>query len=322
MPRMKPLLASSVESVGADDTTFSHDGLLQDSEYFYRVVAYNTDGSSGYSNEANASTLRAGNGDVVIAINSGGPSYQGQDGIQYITDIGAAFCTGGLAYETQAAISGTLDDPLYQTERYGGFTYNVVVENGNYEATLKFAEIYHEATGAREFSVKIENATVISDLDIFSWAGKNAAYDVTVPVTVIDGTLDIAMIPIRENPKLSALVIRKAVPSGVNDGAEGSQKTSEFSLSQNYPNPFNPSTVISYQIAPASPANSGALVHVTLMLYDLLGRSVATLVSGYQRPGRYVYEFSTGDVPLTGGVYFYRLTAGSSAQTKKMIILK
>jgi hypothetical protein len=86
----------------------------------------------------------------------------------------------------------------------------------------------------------------------------------------------------------------------------------QFELFQNYPNPFNPSTVISYQL----PVNS----IVTLKVYDLLGREVATLVDEYKPAGRYEVEFDAGN--LASGSYFYKLQAGEFIETKKLILMK
>jgi hypothetical protein len=95
----------------------------------------------------------------------------------------------------------------------------------------------------------------------------------------------------------------------------------EFKLNQNYPNPFNPSTVISYQLPVSS--------HVSLKIYDILGREVATLIDEYKPAGVYNSQFSTLpagrqviNYKLSSGVYFYRLQAGDFVQTKKMILLK
>ncbi|MCX6175099.1 MAG: S8 family peptidase [Ignavibacteriales bacterium] len=87
-----------------------------------------------------------------------------------------------------------------------------------------------------------------------------------------------------------------------------------FELFQNYPNPFNPNTVISWQIAVGA--------HVTLKVYDLLGREVATLVDDYKQPGIYNSQFSIRNFQLPSGVYFYQLSTGGNIQTKKMILLK
>ena len=94
---------------------------------------------------------------------------------------------------------------------------------------------------------------------------------------------------------------------------------SEFSLSQNYPNPFNPETTIEYTI----PANvKGETAKVTLKVYDLLGREVATLVDEFKTAGSYNSRFSIRNYQLTSGIYFYRLQAGNYSETKKLILMK
>ena len=85
-----------------------------------------------------------------------------------------------------------------------------------------------------------------------------------------------------------------------------------FTLSQNFPNPFNPSAMINYQL----PVNS----HVTLKVYDVLGREVQTLINEDKPAGSYTIKFDVGSLP--SGVYFYRLQAGSFTQTKKLVVVK
>jgi hypothetical protein len=87
---------------------------------------------------------------------------------------------------------------------------------------------------------------------------------------------------------------------------------SEFILRQNYPNPFNPSTVISYRLP--------VIGFVTLKVYDILGRVVATLVNEEKPAGEYEVEFNRANLP--SGIYFYQLKAGEFTETKKMILLK
>ncbi len=85
-----------------------------------------------------------------------------------------------------------------------------------------------------------------------------------------------------------------------------------FSLSQNYPNPFNPSTVISLQLPVSGQAK--------LVVFDLLGREVATLTNGYLAAGEHSFRFDGSK--LSSGVYFCRLTAGSFVATTKMVLQK
>ncbi|MBI1936791.1 MAG: T9SS type A sorting domain-containing protein [Ignavibacteriales bacterium] len=92
----------------------------------------------------------------------------------------------------------------------------------------------------------------------------------------------------------------------------------DYYLSQNYPNPFNPSTMIEYRI----PFVETLLQQVTLKIYDILGREVATLVNKHHQPGNHSVVFKTEGTDLSSGIYFYKLTAGSYQLTKKMLLLK
>jgi hypothetical protein len=85
-----------------------------------------------------------------------------------------------------------------------------------------------------------------------------------------------------------------------------------FSLSQNYPNPFNPNTTINYQIPHTS--------FISLKVYDILGKEVATLVNEEKQAGTYEVEFPRrGEVtsPLPSDIYFYKLQAGNYSSVKK-----
>ena len=91
----------------------------------------------------------------------------------------------------------------------------------------------------------------------------------------------------------------------------------EFKLFQNYPNPFNPTTSIRYQIP-----ETGL---VTLKVYDVLGREVATLVNEEKPAGTYEIEFDShsGEARnLTSGIYFYKMQAGDFIDTKKFVLIK
>jgi len=87
---------------------------------------------------------------------------------------------------------------------------------------------------------------------------------------------------------------------------------SNFSLEQNYPNPFNPTTTISYQLPISS--------KVTLRIYDLLGREVATLVNQEESAGWKEVEWDASSI--ASGIYFYKLQANNFIETKKMLIIK
>ena len=86
----------------------------------------------------------------------------------------------------------------------------------------------------------------------------------------------------------------------------------EFRLEQNYPNPFNPSTTIQFSLPKTS--------NVTIRIYDILGREVATLLDEEYQPGQYKIIFEAGQ--LASGLYMYRIQAGDFRETKKLMLLR
>ncbi len=85
-----------------------------------------------------------------------------------------------------------------------------------------------------------------------------------------------------------------------------------FKLFQNYPNPFNPSTSIKYQVA--------SIKFIKLVVYDILGKEVTTLVNEKQKPG--IYEVNFDGSNIVSGIYFYRLITDEFSDSKKMILIK
>lgn len=86
----------------------------------------------------------------------------------------------------------------------------------------------------------------------------------------------------------------------------------EYILHQNYPNPFNPSTTIRFSLPKRE--------HVTLKVFDVLGREVATLVNEELNAGEHLVQFASHE--LASGIYFYKLTAGKFSQTRKGVLLR
>jgi hypothetical protein len=109
------------------------------------------------------------------------------------------------------------------------------------------------------------------------------------------------------------MIIRTMPPSRHLAGITPKEPAAAF----NYPNPFNAGTVISYEV--------GAEQHVRLEIYDLLGRSVTTLVNGTQAEGLYQEAWDGTDrngTPVSSGMYFFRLVQGQNVQTHKMVLMK
>jgi hypothetical protein len=104
----------------------------------------------------------------------------------------------------------------------------------------------------------------------------------------------------------------------------GSDIPTEFHLSNNYPNPFNPTTKIRFDI-PKTPLSFGEgyapeARGVRLVIYDILGSEVTTLIDGQLKPGTYEVDWDASAYP--SGVYFYRLQAGDYTMTKKGLLIK
>jgi hypothetical protein len=93
----------------------------------------------------------------------------------------------------------------------------------------------------------------------------------------------------------------------------------EFKLEQNFPNPFNPTTTIQYNI-PETPLPLGKGLGVRLIVYDVLGSEVVTLVNEEQDAGYYEVKFDAGS--YASGIYIYRLTVGNFVSVKKMMVVK
>ena len=103
----------------------------------------------------------------------------------------------------------------------------------------------------------------------------------------------------------------KVTPSNIFVNSED-EILDKFTLNQNYPNPFNPSTTISYQLRTKS--------LVTLKVFDVLGKEIATLVNNVEQPGNKSVNFNADN--LVSGVYYYRLQSGNFILTRKFVLLK
>ena len=163
--------------------------------------------------------------ELVLAINIGSDrAHVAADGTVFAADE-----TGvGQTARTGAAIAGTGEDALYQTEAWdaNGLDYAFALGRGSYAVTLHFAEIWKPAfvDGARVFDVALEGELVLDDLDVHAAVGARAALTSEHIVTVADGVLDLALRAGVQNPKLSAIEIARfgnapelAAPVAVDD---------------------------------------------------------------------------------------------------------
>jgi xylan 1,4-beta-xylosidase len=111
--------------------------------------------------------------------------------------------------------------------------------------------------------------------------------------------------------------VGKTSPASSVGESKSGEVPGKFSLEQNFPNPFNPSTTVSYRLS--------AVSHVTLRIFDMLGREIVTLVNNEQAAGQYTAQWDAKNKngeDLSSGVYFYQLRAGEFVSTNKMIFMK
>lgn len=105
--------------------------------------------------------------------------------------------------------------------------------------------------------------------------------------------------------------------SNTTDTSTPANAPATFVLAQNYPNPFNPSTTIRYSVPKTSP--------VVLTIYDILGHEIRTLVNTVKTAGTYSIVWNGDDnrgVPVSSGLYFYRIRAGQYSDMKRMALIK
>lgn len=152
-----------------------------------------------------------------IRVNCGGAAYTDSKGQVWQADTGYNW---GNVSSIPAVVSGTSDQALFQKGRYNpnfsaGMVYAFAVPNGQYHVNLYLAETYSatEAKGARVFNVKMQGATVFSNLDIFALAGADNALVESTLVTVSNGQVSIEFDNVVQTAKVNAIEILP-VPTG------------------------------------------------------------------------------------------------------------
>lgn len=178
---------------------------------------------SGGSSSSSSSTSSSGSPGFVweraFGINVGGDEFVSALGYVYQKDRDFV---GGTVTSTVDAISNTSDDALYQSERYGNYSYQLPVAAGRYRVTLKMAEIYQTANAARIFSVSVEGQQIVSNMDLYASFGHDVAHDVQTPIIQVnDGNITINVSATVDNATLAAIEVfrEEEVSSGENPGS-------------------------------------------------------------------------------------------------------
>ena len=181
------------------------------------------------------------------------------------------------------------------TETYDAFG-SITLPNGIFQCLRSKSVIIAQIT---QLGSPLPNDTIVS----FTWYTKEGhqAFVTAAHNASTAGTISVNGVQFVELLKTTTGVVRQPV---------GAAAT--FSLAQNYPNPFNPTTTISYSIP--------ARAFVSLQVFDVLGKRIATLVDEYREAGTYAVHFDASNLP--SGMYFYRLQAGNFTQTRKLLLMK
>jgi len=145
-------------------------------------------------------------GTPVALVNAGGVTYTDVSGNTWNRDYDFI---GGNTSATNTTVSGTTSSPLYETSRWGTFSYQFPVSNGSYTVILKFAELYFTRAGSRLFNVNINGTVVLTNFDIVAQAGGALkALDKSFPVTVTNSKITIQFTPgIADQPMVNAIEV-------------------------------------------------------------------------------------------------------------------
>ncbi|XP_073257152.1 malectin-A-like isoform X2 [Porites lutea] len=131
-------------------------------------------------------------GEVVYAVNSGGPAHTDLNGVHYQADKLTVGTSSDFGKSLSIGRVAPADQILYQTERYhfSNFGYNIPIkENGDYVLILKFCEVYFQAPRLKVFDVAVNQHTVIKGLDIYERVGRGVGHDEYIPFRVNNNQL-------------------------------------------------------------------------------------------------------------------------------------
>ncbi|MDP4175537.1 MAG: T9SS type A sorting domain-containing protein, partial [Bacteroidota bacterium] len=205
---------------------------------------------------------------------------------------------GAMDYAYQKFYTSEWND--FDNSRYREETFTYVTSDGILK-TIEWEGFREGVDDVRYIS------TLLNKIDAMKKAGKDVS-ELEAWVNSIDPSQNLDDVRSQIIDKI--LSISSTSTTDVNANSNAAPK--DYELAQNYPNPFNPSTSIKYSI----PQNS----MVSLKVYDILGKEVASLVNEQKSAGSYEVNFNANS--LSAGMYIYELKAGNFTQTKKMMLIK
>ncbi len=204
---------------------------------------------------------------------------------------------------------------LIMQRRYNPALYNgTLVKQYRYDASRVLVWGFKDSVSGNMIEVVANMGASSKTVTNVPWLAAGTWYDVFDQSTFEAGSTTLASFTI---PGYTARVFSNkrdsdiGIPLGVDDGT-GIDVPSKFLLAQNYPNPFNPSTTIHFELPKQS--------RVTLKIFDIMGREIATLVDQERHAGMYDIQWNAAN--SASGIYFYRLTTDAGTITKKLMLVR
>ncbi|HEY6788444.1 MAG TPA: malectin domain-containing carbohydrate-binding protein, partial [Trebonia sp.] len=202
--------AEGTTPVGTTTTnSFTNTGLANGTTYYYTITASNTAGTSAHSAEVHATpTATTATG---VQINAGGPAAS-----PFVAD--EDFTGGATSNTTHAIDTSAVTNPapqaVYQSNRYGNFTYTVpgLTAGASYTVRLHFAEEYWTTAGSRTFNVLIDGTQVLTNFDILATAGAEykAVVEQFTATASSTGTVTIQFVTVKDNAQINGIEILPA----------------------------------------------------------------------------------------------------------------
>ena len=340
-----------IAQVGRDVTSYADTSLAANSQYFYRLYAYNPTNISGYSNQANATTgttdsLKTPNKLKAISIsksqitlswvdssaNENGFTIErrsGTDAYAAIAAVGAnvtAYLDSGLStnrlYFYRVRAFNTAGNSGYSNEAYATTWFKEPSDLAATAASHSQINLTWMDNSVNETSFRIERRTNADSIYAFiGTAGQNATsfsdsgLSANTTYFYRVRATNTTNVSVYSNEASATTFLSTAV-----NAANRSTSPDKFFLAQNYPNPFTagtafgtPATTIFYTLP-----HDG---NVSLKIINLTGQEVAILAQGYQSRGAYRVRFEAKE-SLPTGVYYAILKAGELTQVRRMIYAK
>ncbi|WKZ70289.1 MAG: PQQ-binding-like beta-propeller repeat protein [Melioribacteraceae bacterium] len=305
---------------GSGDNSFVGCMDLEGNIIWEKEARYSSEGMPIVDNENNIYIIGADSSRVIISfLGASGEKrwvYKYQKFTRYHTPAIDKY--GNIIYADWVVLDGKTYTSINSLNNDGDLNWSYVIDHDTWYNTDVEGQITVDAEGKIYFGATREGYFYCLSKDgelLWKLYLEGNDFD-SSPAIGSDGTLYIGshgsstaqgqqrtLIAIKDDPNS---VIDEEIPT-------------EFKLEQNYPNPFNPSTTIKFTI-PNVGDEYIRPQQTSLIVYDILGREIKTLINEIKVPGTYEVEFDASKLP--SGIFFYRLQSGDFTQTKKMMVIK